>query len=618
VTKRTVRQAIRDSLRLLDRRDRRLFGLTVVAQMSISLLDLAGVLLIGVLGAVSMGSLGGQQPGTRIHAVLSAIGLGDLSATAQIAAIGGAAAFLLLAKSAISPILLARVFRFLARREVLVSGQLTRQLLSRPLTFVQQRSSHEAAAALVQGANAAVVVILGQTAVAASEAALLIAMSIVLLVANPAAALGAIAFFVLVGVVLQGVLGNRAARFAQEQTRSDVASRRAIQEALGTYREITVTDRRSLYADRIQNLREMGAQSIAGSQLVNALPKYVSEGALVLGAFALAGALFSTQSVATAAGTFTLFLAAATRVMPSLLRLQAAALYIRAGTGSAAFTFALVDDLGNTSDEPRSLEETRSAVVNALQSRPADFDSTITLQDVGFSYPEASGPAIQGVSIVVAAGESVALIGRSGAGKSTLADLILGVLLPQSGDVRVGGLPPSEATKLWPGSIAYVPQDVMLTDDSVRANVALVLPRDVVDDEMVWDALRRAQLAEYIQTMPDGLDTQIGERGLRLSGGQRQRLGVARALFTRPRLLVLDEATSALDAETEQGLSRMLQELEKQVTMVIVAHRLSTVRHADLIVYLEAGQVLAEGTFDDVCERVPALQHQATLMGLRP
>jgi ABC-type multidrug transport system fused ATPase/permease subunit len=182
--------------------------------------------------------------------------------------------------------------------------------------------------------------------------------------------------------------------------------------------------------------------------------------------------------------------------------------------------------------------------------------------------------------------------------------------------VTVGGLPPGEAVRRWPGGIGYVPQDVTLSNDSLRANVALGIPGEFVDEDAVWDALRMAHLDDFVRALPEGLDTQIGERGLRLSGGQRQRLGIARALFSRPRLLVLDEATSALDAETERAITAMLDELGDTVTTVVVAHRLSTVRHCDLVAYLEDGRILAAGTFTDVRALVPALERQATLMGL--
>jgi ABC-type multidrug transport system fused ATPase/permease subunit len=236
----------------------------------------------------------------------------------------------------------------------------------------------------------------------------------------------------------------------------------------------------------------------------------------------------------------------------------------------------------------------------------------------GLSRSFSGKAAVSNVNLQIEPGSFVGVIGRSGAGKSTLADVILGVVQPQTGEVTVGGVLPGEAVRRWPGGIAYVPQGIMLSNDSVRANVALGVPRSLVDDGQVWEALRRAHLDDYLRGLPEGLDTQIGERGLRLSGGQCQRIGIARALFTHPRLIVLDEATSALDAETEQAITQMLDELDRHVTTVIVAHRLSTIRHVDHVVYLEDGQAIAQGTFDVVCSQVPALRRQANLIGLRP
>lgn len=613
-----VSQAIRASLGLLDRRDRRLLGLSIGLQMATSMLDLVGVTLIGLVGALSLATVQGQQPPKTIATLVSAVGLGNLSDVTLLEVIAGAAAVLLLAKTIISPLLMVKVFRFLARRQAIVSARLAKALLSCPLTFVQRRSSQETSAALVQGVSAATVAILGQTVVAVSEIALLTVLAVGLLFVDPAVALGAIVFFAIFAMGLQKILGHRISRVGTQALTADIASLSAVQEALGAYREITVADRRLLYVGRIQGLRAEAARASAGLQVLNLLPKYASEGALVLGGFSLAAVLFSTRPVPLAAGTFALFLATATRIMPSLLRLQSAALSIRSSTGPATLTYALSADLGHPLDTPQEGRDVRESVRRILASGHRDFAPRIELRDIAFSYPGGRGTALQGINMLVAEGQSVAIVGRSGAGKSTLADIILGVLQPDSGELAVGGLNPTDAVRRWPGGIAYVPQDVMLSNDSLRANVALGLPRDDVDDDLVWDALRRARLDEYVRRQPDGLDTQIGERGLRLSGGQRQRLGIARALFTRPRLLVLDEATSALDVETESGITDMLEELEEDVTTVIIAHRLSTVRNVDLVVYLEEGKEQAQGSFDEVCERVPALRRQATLMGLRP
>ncbi len=611
----TVTAVVRASLRLLGRRDRRLLALAAAIQMATSLLDLVGVVLLGMVGSLAVSASSGQPPPAPIAKALSHLGLTGLSTGALIAGLASTAAVLLLTKSVLSPLLIARSMRFLARREATVSTGLADDLFARPLTFIQQRSSQQTAVALISGVNAATTQVLGQLVIAAAEAALLAVLAITLFAVNPPVALAAVAFFGLLSVGMQRMLGHRATAFRTRRRKADLASLVAVQEAAGAYREITVTDRRALYVDRIRGLRTRATGAGASSQIITMLPKYVAEAALILGAATLAAVLFTSQPMAVAAGTFAIFLAAATRIMPALLRLQSAALAIRGAAGEAAPTYALADALDYSGIEAHRESPRGSTYVPQPDGYP-DFAPSISLRDVTFTYPSSEGPALRGVSLDISAGQSLALVGSSGAGKSTLADVILGVLTPQEGDVTVGGQAPGEAVRRWPGGIGYVPQDVMLSNDSLRANVALGIPGKFVDEDSVWDALRMAHLDEFVRALPEGLDTQIGERGLRLSGGQRQRLGIARALFSRPRLLVLDEATSALDAETEQAITAMLDELGDTVTTVVVAHRLSTVRHCDLVAYLEDGQILAAGTFTDVRALVPKLERQATLMGL--
>ncbi len=256
------------------------------------------------------------------------------------------------------------------------------------------------------------------------------------------------------------------------------------------------------------------------------------------------------------------------------------------------------------------------AIKERIAAGHGDFDATIEVRHATVVYVDSSEPALIDASFTAASGTSVALVGSTGAGKSTLADVILGVLEPIEGSVLISGVSPREAIARWPGAVSYVPQHVALVFGAVRENVALGLPPDAIDDDMVWEALHRAHLADFLRDSREGLDTMIGERGVRLSGGQRQRLGIARALYTRPRLLVLDEATSALDAETEQAIIRTLVDLEGEVTTVTVAHRLATVRRADQLLYMEDGRITCRGTFDEVREQVSDFNRQASLLGL--
>lgn len=611
----TVRSAVSSALGLLSRRDRRLLGFSIAIQMATALLDLVGVLLIGLVGALAVTTVQSEPPPEAVINVAGLLGLGSVSDQQLVVIFAGAAAVVLLTKSLVSSFLTRRVLIFLANRQALVSARLTRELLSRPLTFVQKRSTQETAFALIGGAGAATSQILGQMVIAVTELALLVVLGAALLLISPYIALGSIAFFGLVALGLQRAMGGWASRVGAITAEADIASLNAIQEALSAYREITVSDRRPLYVERIQDLRWRAAKVSADTQFIGMLPKYLFEGALVVGGFALAGVLFATQDSVTAIGMLALFLAAGTRVMPSLLRLQAAALGLRSASGVAGPTFALADELGHpvTDDipAPQAL-----AIRERVRSGHAGFVPSIDIECVTFAYPGSAEPALEDVSLRIEAGQSVALVGPSGAGKSSLADVILGVLTPNVGEVRLAGSSPALSISRWPGAIAYVPQTVMLANDTIRANVALGLPSQAIDDAMVWEALERAHLASYVRDTPRGLTTLVGENGLRLSGGQRQRLGIARALYTRPRILVLDEATSALDAETESSITQMVNELEGDVTTVLIAHRLSTVREVDVVTYLERGKVIAQGTFDSVVSASPAFANQARLMGL--
>jgi len=261
-------------------------------------------------------------------------------------------------------------------------------------------------------------------------------------------------------------------------------------------------------------------------------------------------------------------------------------------------------------------ETTSEPVDDFVSTKHDGFNATVELRGVSFSYPEAHKQAVSNATLYVSAGQSVAIVGGSGAGKTSLVDLLLGVLAPNSGEIKISGHAPLATIGMWPGAISYVPQDVSISNGTVRENVALGFSRQFVDDQLIWEALEIAQLAEHIRELPNGLDTEVGERGTKLSGGQRQRLGIARAMFTKPKMLVLDEATSSLDGQTEFDISAAISNLKGTVTVIMIAHRLSTVRFSDQIVYLSDGVILATGTFDEVRTLIPDFDHQAGLMGL--
>lgn len=609
-----VREAIRASLGLLTSRDRRLLLLAMALQVVSSALDLIGVLLMGLVGALAVTTIQSQPAPQVVVSIAEFFGLEGLSDQALVGVFAGTAALVLLIKSTVSAFLNRRVFIFLANRQALVSARLASELLSRPITFLQQRSSQETAYALIQGAASATISILGQLVIIVTELAVLIVLAVALLFIDPWVTLGAIAFFALVALVLHRLMGNWASRLGRTGAEADIASLNTLQDAMSTYREITVLHRRDFYVDQFREQRWKSASVSADRTFVLQVPKYVFEAALVIGGIALGGVLFVTKDSVTAVGILLLFLAAASRVMPSLLRLQGAALTLRDNAAAAVPTFDLAEALVPSEDyrPPKSPQPLQQP---AGSTRDASAPIGILVENVFFSYPTSEAPNIRDANLEVQAGSSLALVGPSGSGKSTLADLILGVLEPTRGSVTLSGLGPRVLAAGSPGCIGYVPQSVSLVSGTVRENVALGLPPESVSDEQIWSALRGAHL-DSVFPSPTSLNTQIGENGVRLSGGQRQRLGIARAFLFRPRLLVLDEATSALDAETEASIAEVVEELRGKTTVLVIAHRLSTVRSVDKVAYMSNGRIEALGSFASVRSLVPALDRQARLMGL--
>jgi ABC-type multidrug transport system fused ATPase/permease subunit len=231
--------------------------------------------------------------------------------------------------------------------------------------------------------------------------------------------------------------------------------------------------------------------------------------------------------------------------------------------------------------------------------------SEIELRDVGFRYEGTSTDVLRGVSLTISPGEEVGIVGATGAGKTTLLGIILGLLDASTGEMRIGGRPVSECRTDWQLSIGYVPQEILVIDDSIRANIVFGIVSAEVDEDRVSRVVRAAQLESFVAALPDGLDTRAGEAGVRLSGGQRQRLGLARALYQQPSVLVLDEATSAIDAETESRIVAAIAEHDRSMTIITVSHRLSTLQHSDRIYFLRESGVAAVGTFDELNSSEP-------------
>jgi ABC-type multidrug transport system fused ATPase/permease subunit len=596
------------SLGLLDTATRLRVLAVILIQITFGLLDLAGVAIVGVLSALAITGVGSKVPGDRVLMVLRFLNLENQNLQTQAAILGLMAAAFLISKTILSIFFARRTVFFLARRSARVSGDLTAKLLSQSLTSIHSKSMQQTLYALTLGVDSISMGVLNTFVMLISDTSLVIIMSVGLFVVDPGIAIGTLFIFISVATILYLLLHKRALSLGEEEAGLHIQSSERILEVFNSYREIVVRNRRNFYARQIAKSRLDLANIVAERAFMPNISKYVVEIVVVVGSLGIAGWQFATNTASHAVAVISVFLAASSRIAPAVIRLQQGSVGLKGSLGSAGPTLDLIDSLRNVNP----VEDLRDDV----PTEHPGFSAKIELQNVSFSYPSKLEPAVDSVSLTINKGQVVALVGPSGAGKTTLIDLILGIIEPDKGSISISGLNPLLAISNWPGSVGYVPQDVMISNGTVSENVSLGYPKENVKDDLVWPALEVAQLGTFVKSLPYQLETQVGDRGTKISGGQRQRLGIARAMFTNPQLLVLDEATSSLDGETESQISDAIHHMKGNRTVIMIAHRLSTVREADVVIYLESGRLVASGTFDEVRNQVPNFDHQAKLMGL--
>jgi ABC-type multidrug transport system fused ATPase/permease subunit len=572
-------------------------------------LDLVGVALIGVLGALTIQGIESKGAGNRVSRVLNLLGIESQSLQMQVTLIGVLAIFFFVLRTFLTVFLTRRSLRFLSFQAALISSGLIANLLKQSILTINKRSVQKTVYILNDGVYAITMGLLGSIVSLIADASLLIVMSFGLFFLDPMIAIETMTLFIVVGITVYALLSKKASELGRKQTLNRLEGNEQITQVLHSYREILVRGRREYFAEINRKNRADSAQVLADSAFLPNIGKYAIEATVLVGTFVIGAIQFARHDAVHATATLSVFLAAGSRVAPAVLRLQQSAIQIRNSIGAAEPAFDLIDEIGISDPAPGL-----SLVDNECFGK--QFRAEIVLKNVAFSYPENVTKTINGLNLHVRPGELVALVGPSGAGKTTLIDLILGVLKPSAGSIQISGVAPLTAIDCWPGMVGYVPQDVVIVNGTVRENIVMGFEPSGVNDLDVLRALEVAQLKDFISSLPDGLDTEVGERGTKLSGGQRQRLGIARAMYTKPELLVLDEATSSLDGETEAAISASINSLAGKVTVIMIAHRLSTVRDADQVVYLENGKIAATGTFQQVRSTVPNFDSQAKLMGL--
>ena len=598
-------------LKLVSQSDRIKLFLVSLIQIFLAFLDLVGVAFFGLMGSVVVTSISSTKVAGRTESVINFIGLENYTSQVQVAILGSLAAVLMIVKTFASLYLNKKVIFFLSRRSAVISANLISNLFKKSYTEIKQQGNQKLIYSLTTGVDRITIAVLAMSVALIADIALLIVLLTGLLFVNSIMTLILLAILTLVAAVLYFAMKNKNKRLAVLQAKYTISSSNKIFEAVANYRELLLRGKRQFYAEKIGDARMSQADITANSTYLINVNKYILEASILLVTLLITGIQFLLSNALRSVATLTLFFAAISRIGPAVFRIQQSLLTIKNGLGGAKPTLDLITSLQLSVNKLSNKKDTE--IIPIIHD---GFSGAIVIKDLCFKYSGSASNAVQNISMQLNSDKYIAVVGLSGAGKSTFVDLLLGLHHPSSGSVQISGLDSLDAIERWPGAIGYVPQEIQLVSGSIVDNVLLGFKDNSENRKHVVNALKRAELNEYLTSNEVISDLNIGDEGGKLSGGQRQRIGIARALLTNPKILVMDEATSSLDAQTEDNIAKAVNRAKENSLVIVVAHRLATVRRADLVIYLENGAIKAQGSFDEVRKLVPDFDSQAQLMGL--
>jgi ABC-type multidrug transport system fused ATPase/permease subunit len=486
-----------------------------------------------------------------------------------------------------------------------LSIELYRRTLYQPYHVHLSRNSSEVIAGITQKVNGVALGVLQPVLVLLSSIVLLVAVIAMLIAIDPTAAIAsAVGFgvsYVLIALFVRKRLKLNSDQVAKEQTQMV----KALQEGLGGIRDVLLDGAQPLYCEIYRQADHPLRKAQSSSQFINASPRYAMEAiGIVLIAILAYSLSQKNQGIANALPVLGVLALGAQRLLPALQHSYGAWVTIVSCQASLEETLVLLD-------QPLPPE------ANEPPTAPLDFKESIQFQQVRFRYSESMPWVLNGLDLKIPKGARVGFVGATGSGKSTTLDLVMGLLSPTEGALLVDSQPVTGSRqRAWQRTIAHVPQSIYLADTTLAENIAFGVSKADIDMDRVRQAARQAQIAEFIESSPSGYNAFVGERGIRLSGGQRQRIGIARALYKQASVLVFDEATSALDNATEQSVMDAIEGLNRELTILIVAHRLTTVRSCDVIVEMAEGRVVAQGSYDTLLKNSASFQKLASTKAL--
>jgi ABC-type bacteriocin/lantibiotic exporter with double-glycine peptidase domain len=589
---------LQDILDLLPRSDKRKILCLGLIQFFISIFDLAGLLLIAVVTSLGLNIISLVPIPSSLNFILGLPVFRSLPLERVVIVLALFAAFLLILKTLTNALITKKVTGFLALREAHLSSQYMNFVATSSPKWQLSKSPQYIAGVAMEGANSAITLSLGQVVSLLVECCSILLLFIGISTIDPSITFPSLIFFIVSGWVSVRFLTKRTRSAGRENYFLGISSSELVKNIVTGSRELYVSNKQHLVMGQFANQRLRNYQAVRTKALVAVIPKYISEITMVFGGVLIAGLQFALKDAKDAITGIVVFTALSSRLLPSLLRVQGAILQIR-GSSEATKNF---------------LEEFQAAknVSNFTFSPTTDFRisesfiGSIKLENVSARHPEEVSFELTNISLDIAQGEFLAIIGPSGSGKTTLVDVMLGIVSPSSGSTSIAGQPPIETIRMWPNMIRYVPQDVQLINGSILENIIWPDSSSALNELEIRKLLGVVELETWVDSLTEGVNTRINSLGTNVSGGQKQRIGIARALYVAPQILFLDESTSALDAQTEKEIIEKILGRMDSLTRIVIAHRISTIKDADRIVYIENGAIKAMGNFQEIVEQVPS------------
>jgi ABC-type multidrug transport system fused ATPase/permease subunit len=596
-------KAVKASFAFMKPRERRTWLLLTSLRSLLSILDLVGIMAVGfIIASTAAFFASGSDPDRLL--VFGGIGIPAVDAQ-TLPWVSSGVLVLFLGKALFSLLLLRKTAIFAAKIEAQASMQIAKVTLGRDLVRARENSRDEVLFAMQVGAPSAISGVFNQLGTIIAEGSLFLIVVLGFLVIDPWITLAAIGYFAIIAYLIQFFVGTLMKRAGESVATGTVGASSLVNDLFSVFRESSVLRNRSYYLKGVLEFRSKASRGAASQYFLSGMPRYILESALLIGVGAFVVLQSLSGDLVASAATIGIFLTGGFRLTAAMLPLQSALLTMKAllpAAGKAHDILAL-----RTEDETTQPLETSLSYTSVTIDRPAATGIGVSVRGVTYTYPSLGELVLDDLNMEIPAGSQVAIIGPSGSGKSTIADIICGILTPDKGSVELS-FPRSHSSFDIQPTVSYVPQKPGLVAGTIAQNVALGLDEKLINRELVSECLERAHLSDVVGALPHGIDSDLGKLQDSLSGGQAQRLGLARALYTFPGLLVMDEATSALDGESESEIAKVLESLRGSVTVVLIAHRLNTVQHANNVFLVQNGRIVDEGPFVDLVNRNPSMR----------